>query len=109
MFTLTTSSKNKIRCSKKKIKSIRAAKNDTVIEKYNLEAISKFIQEKFTNLNNTFSTSDIERERVLMCSLFPKGLRWNHPGYVNTHIEPFYRSFLDLQNRQDGIGADERS
>ena len=92
-----------------KIKGIQAAKNDTVIEKYNLEAISKFITEKFTNLNNTFSTSDLALKRVLMCSLFPKGLRWNYPGYVNTQISPFYRSFLDLQGRQVQIGADERT
>jgi site-specific DNA recombinase len=90
-----------------KVKSIQAAKNDTVIEKYNLEAISKFIQEKFTNLNQTFSTSDLERKRVLMCSLFPKGLRWGYPGYVNTHISPFYRSFLDLQGPKVRIGATE--
>jgi hypothetical protein len=92
-----------------KIKSIQAAKNDTIIEKYNLEAISKFIQEKFTRLNETYATSDLALKRVLMCSLFPKGLRWGYPGYVNTHISPFYRSFLDLQSRQVRIGADERT
>ncbi|MES2970851.1 MAG: recombinase family protein [Patescibacteria group bacterium] len=92
-----------------KIKAIQAAKNDTVIEKYNLEAISKFIQEKFTNLNETFSTSELTLKRVLMCSLFPKGLRWGYPGYVNTQISPFYRSFLALQGRQVQIGADERT
>ncbi len=92
-----------------KIKAIQAAKNDTVIEKYNLEAISKFIQAKFTNLNKTFSTSDLALKRVLMCSLFPQGLRWGYPGYVNTQISPFYRSFLALQGNKVQIGADERT
>lgn len=92
-----------------KIKAIQAAKNDTVIEKYNLEAISTFIQDKFTDLNKTYATSDLERKRVLMCSIFPKGLRWSYPGFVNTHISPFYRSFLALQGRKVQLGADERT
>lgn len=92
-----------------KVKAIQAAKNETVIEKYNLEAISQFIQEKFTNLNKTFTTSDLERKRVLMCSLFPKGMRWSYPGFVNTQISPFYRSFLDVQNPKVQFGADERT
>jgi hypothetical protein len=92
-----------------KIKSIQAAKNDTVIEKYNLEAISKFIQDKFTRLNETYSASDVALKRVLVCSLFPKGLLWGYPGYVNTFISPFYRSFLSLQGKQVQIGADERT
>lgn len=92
-----------------KIKMIQVAKNDSVLEKYNLEAITQFIQDKFKDLNETFSTSDLDRKRVLMCSIFPKGLRWSYPGYSNTYISPFYRSFLDLQGRQVRIGADERT
>ncbi|MGH9857206.1 MAG: recombinase family protein, partial [Acidobacteriota bacterium] len=92
-----------------KIKAIQAAKNDAVIEKYNLEAISKFIEDKFQNLNDTFTTSDLERKRVLMCSIFPKGLRWSYPGYSNTHFSPFYRSFLELQGPKVQFGADERT
>ena len=72
-----------------KIKAIQAAKNDTVIEKYNLEDISKFMMDKFTNLTETLSTSDLERKRVFMCSIFPQGLKWAYPGYSNTQISPF--------------------
>jgi hypothetical protein len=36
-----------------KIKAIQAAKNDAVIEKYNLEAITTFTREKFRDLNKT--------------------------------------------------------
>jgi site-specific DNA recombinase len=92
-----------------KVKGIQAAKNDSVIEKYNLEAISKFIQDKFTDLNETFTVSDLEHKRVLMCSIFPKGLAWSYPSYSNTEISPFYRCFLDLQGKQVRIGADERT
>ncbi len=92
-----------------KIKGIRVSKNDDVLGKYNLEAITKFIEDKFKNLNETFATSDLERKRVLMCWIFPKGLTWSYPGYSNTQIGPFYRSFLDLQGRQVRSGGDERT
>lgn len=91
-----------------KIKAIQAAKNDSLIEKYNLEAISASIQDKFTNLNNTYETADLERKRVLMCSIFPKGLRWAYPGFVNTHISPFYRSLMGVQQSKVQFGARDR-
>jgi site-specific DNA recombinase len=92
-----------------KIKCIQTAKSDTVIEKYNLEKITLLIHSKFTNLTKTLASSDLERKRVLMCSIFPQGLHWSYPGYSNTQISPFYRSFLDLQGQQVRIGADERT
>ena len=92
-----------------KIKAIYAAKNDIALEKYNLEAISKFIEDKFTNLNKTFATSDLERKRALMCWIFLKGLMWSYPGYSNTLIGPFYKCYLDLQGKQVRSGAAEAS
>ena len=92
-----------------KIKAIQAAKNDTIIEKYNLEEISKFMMDKFTNLTETLLTSDLERKRVLMCSIFPQGLKWAYPGYSNTQISPFYLCFLELQKPKVQFGADERT
>lgn len=92
-----------------KIRAIQAAKNDAVLDKYNLEAITKFIKDKFLNLNKTVVESDLERKRVLMCSIFPKGLQWSYPGYSNTQISPFYRCFLELQNPKVQLGADERT
>jgi hypothetical protein len=91
-----------------KVKGVQAAKSDTVIEKYNLEAITKFIQAKFTSLNNTFSESLLKQKRVLMCSIFPQGLSWSYPGYSNTSISPFYRSLLAFQNNQVQNGTPDR-
>lgn len=92
-----------------KITAIHVAKNDTVLEKYNLEAISKTIENKLQNLNETFLTSDLEHRRFLLCWIFPKGLTWSYPGFSNTQISPFYRSFLNLQGQQVRYGADERT
>lgn len=83
-----------------KIGGVQAAKSNTVIEKYNLEDITKFIQDKFTNLNNTFASSLLKQKRVLMCSIFPKGLNWSYPGYSNTQISPFYHCLTDVQDNK---------
>lgn len=91
-----------------KVKAIQASKDDALIEKYNLEAITKFIQDKFKDLNKTFNVSDLERKKVLMCSIFPEGLRWGYPGYSNTQISPFYQGLLSLQKSKVPSGGDER-
>ena len=88
-----------------KIAAIQAAKDETVIEKYNLEAITNFIQTKFTDLDKAFNEADLERKRVLVCSIYPEGLTWNYPGYSNTPMSPFYRCFLDIQDGKVPIGA----
>ncbi len=88
-----------------KITAIQAAKDEATIEKYNLEAITKFIEAKFTNLAETYKNAPLEQKRVLMCSIFPKGLSWSYPGYSNTQISPFYRCFLDYQCESVSFGA----
>jgi site-specific DNA recombinase len=91
-----------------KIKGVQAAKSDTIIEKYNLEAITKFIQHKFTDLNKTFSEALLKQKRVLMCSIFPLGLNWGYPGYSNTHVSPFYRSLTGVKDDQVQNGTPDR-
>lgn len=88
-----------------KITAIQAAKDETMIEKYNLEAITKFIETKFTKLDQTYQNAPLEQKRVLMCSIFPKGLQWSYPGYSNTEISPFYKCFLDYQSGSVNHGA----
>ena len=88
-----------------KIKAIQATKNDTVNEKYYLGAISQFIRDKLTDLAGTLANSDLERKRVLMCSIFPQGLQWAYPGYSNTQISPFYLCSNEKQDPKVLIGA----
>jgi site-specific DNA recombinase len=90
-----------------KIAAIQAAKDETMIEKYNLEAVTKCIESKFTDLNRAFNEADLEQKRVLLCSIFPKGLLWSYPGYSNTQMSPFYRCFLNIQSGSVPIGAGE--
>ncbi len=87
-----------------KIKDIQIAKNDVLINKYSLEAITKFIKEKFDNLAETYLDSDLKQKRVLMCSIFPLGVLWSYPGYSNMKISPFYQAILDIERQDVSLG-----
>ena len=91
-----------------KIKDIRITKDDALIGKYNLEAIIKFIKDKFENLSQTYEypDSELEQKRVLLCSIFPLGLPWSYPGYSNTEITPYYQAILDIEESSDPFSAE---
>lgn len=80
-----------------KIRALQIAKNDDLLLKYNLEAITKFIKNKLGNLTQTYIDSTLEQKRILLCSIYPSGMHWGENGYSNTQISKFYRSILGIQ------------
>lgn len=80
-----------------KVRALQIAKNDELIQKYNLEAIAKFVKNKLSNVSQTYIDSDLEQKRILLCSIYPSGLPWDGNGYSNTKISPFYASIVDIQ------------
>ena len=91
------------------IKTVHASKDQTVIEKYNLEAVIRFVYAKFGDLNETYLAASLEQKKFLLSSIFPAGLVWTYPGISNSGISPYYRAFLDVQDKGVLIGADERT
>ena len=88
-----------------KIKDVQFVKSDEVMTKYNLEAITEFIKEKFERLAETYKNSNLNQVRVLMCSIFPERLEWGYSGYSNTQISPFYQGIMSIQNGTFAIGS----
>jgi len=88
-----------------KIKAVQLTKSDEMIEKSNLEAITKFIKNKLENLAQTYQESTLEQKKILLCSIFPSGLRWDYTGYSNTQISLFYQGILDLQGDSISFGS----
>jgi site-specific DNA recombinase len=91
------------------IKTIHASKDETLIEKYNLEAITAFMYAKFSDLNKSYRQASLDQKKILLSSIFPAGLVWTYPGISNSGISPFYKAFLDVQVGGVLIGADERT
>ena len=73
------------------IAAVQITKDDALLSKYNLEAIIKFMKDKFSSLGKTYQMSTLSQIRVLLCSIFPSGLAWGYPGLSNTKISPLYQ------------------
>ena len=84
-------------------------KDDALLAKYNLEAIVKFMKEKFTNLGRTYQLSTLQQIRVLLCSIFPSGMLWSYPGFLNTEISPIYQQIRMFETNVGLSGAGERT
>ena len=80
------------------IASVQITKDDSLMEKYSLESVIKFMKEKFANIGITYQMSNLGQLRDLLCSIFPSGMVWSYPGYYNTEISPIYQSIRMFDN-----------
>ena len=92
-----------------KIKTIQIAKNDELLNKYNLELITKFVGDKLQNLRKTYNEATLDQKRMLLCSIYPSGMPYGQNGYSNTQISAFYTSILALQGDSVSFGARGRT
>lgn len=76
------------------IQQTLAAKDDATFQKYKLEPIIEFVLTKLSDLPTTYASATLEQKRLLLCSIFPAGLRWMQKSLSNTKISPFYRLIL---------------
>ncbi len=81
-----------------KLISAIASKDDILLEKYDINAITDFIRDKFTNLKETYVNSSLNVKRVLLGSISPSGFSWDYPGCSNRGISPLYQPILDVEN-----------
>ncbi len=82
-----------------KIALVQITKNDELITKYNIEDVTLFIKDKFKDLVKTYETANLQQKRMLLCSIFPSGLTWSYPGYLNTQISPCYQVMRDSETQ----------
>ena len=80
-----------------KLISAIASKDDILLEKYDINAITKFIEDKFTNLAKTYLNSSLNQKRVLLGSISPSGFTWEYPGCSNRGISPLYQPLLNVE------------
>ena len=99
------------RMIEEKITTIQITKNDDLITKYNIEDVANFIKEKFKDLAKTFANSDLQQKRMILCSIFPSGLVWNYPGYLNTQVSACFKFMqnINAETVQHGRGAEIRT
>ncbi len=87
-----------------RIISSQASKSDALIDQYNIEAITKFLNTKLANLDQTYETSTLSQLRCLLGSIFPSGIVWTYPGCSNRDISPLYQPILDIKPKNVPFG-----
>ena len=78
-----------------KIISAQASKSDALIDQYNIEGITKFLETKLSNLDQTYEDSNLSQLRCLLGSIFLSGIVWTYPGCSNREISPIYQTIRD--------------
>ena len=85
------------------------AKEDSTIDKYNIDAVTGFIKTLLADLGETYKRSNIPQLKVLLGSIFPTGLAWNYEGTLNHSISPIYQAICNFNNPAIRSGAVDRT
>ena len=75
-----------------KMTKAQITKDDSIIDKYNINAITSFIKTLLVDLGETYRRSNLSQARVLLGSIFPYGISWSYDGTLNHKISPIYQS-----------------
>jgi site-specific DNA recombinase len=75
------------------------AKNDAFIDKFNIDKITKFVEDKATNLEATYTNpkNDLIFIRSFIRSIFMSGFKWSYPGCSNDRLSPPYQALRDIE------------
>jgi site-specific DNA recombinase len=87
-----------------KIVNAQITKHDSVLERYNINAVTDFVRTKLADLGATYENSELSQKKVLLGSIFSNGLTWNYFAYSNLTISPIYQAILDTSGGSSSIG-----
>ncbi len=90
-----------------KMITAQIVKDDTLIEKYNIDAITSFLKTLLADLGETYKRSNVGQIKVLLGSIFPSGLEWRYDGTYNHKINTIYQSISDFRETGVPLGGGE--
>ena len=88
-----------------KITKAQIAKDDAMLDRYNIDAVTSFIKTLLADLGETYKRSSISQLKTLLGSMFPSGLAWNYNGTLKHKISPIYQYILDVDRQSVPFGA----
>ncbi len=92
-----------------KMVKVQIVKEDTTIDRYNIDAVTTFIKTMLADLGETYKRSNLSQIKVLLGSIFPSGLAFDANGTLNREISPLYQSISTFDNGLVSSCADERT
>ena len=81
------------------------AQSNELIDKYNIDAITSFIEDKLSNLAQTYSTSSLTQLRFLLSTIFLPGFSWGYPGISYQGFSPVYQAIHDAGEPDIKVGC----
>ncbi len=84
-------------------------KDDSRVDKYNIDAVTSFIKTILADLGETYRRSTIGQLKVLLGSIFPLGVAWDYSGTLNPHISPIFQAIQHFQGSAIPSGAGEEN
>ncbi len=91
------------------IMAARIVKNESLINKYDLEGTSDFIRELLMNLPKAYEVSDFGQKQVLIGSIYPKGITFHKGKLLNRGISPIFREIRDIKMPGVSLRVDYRT
>ncbi|TSC90392.1 MAG: site-specific recombinase [Microgenomates group bacterium Gr01-1014_5] len=88
----------------KMIKS-QISKEDSIINKYNIDALTSFIKTLLADLGEAYKRSSIPQLKILLSSVFEDNLTWDYNGTPNSKISPLYQYIRDFSEHHVPSGA----
>lgn len=82
----------------------QSAKDEVLIEQYNIEKVVEFIKKKLSDLALTYETSTLSQIRCLLGSIFLSGLAWDYPGCSNRGFSPIYQAIREFEHKDVSLG-----
>lgn len=86
-------------------------KDDSTIDRYNVDAVTSFIKTILADLGETYRRSSIGQLKVLLGSIFPYGVAWDYSGTLNPQISPIFQYIrhFDGGGIPSGAGKENRT
>src|ERR1035437_8454295 len=84
-------------------------KDDSMMEKYNIDALNSFIKTLLADLGETYKRSNITQTKVLLSSVFSMKLAWSYNDTLVSTISPLYQYIRHFDERctpswvEDGV------
>lgn len=75
-----------------KMIKVQIIKEDSTIDKYNIDDVTSFIKTLLADLGETYKRSNLSQLKVLLGSIFPLGTAWSYNGTLNHTISPIYQA-----------------
>lgn len=90
-----------------KMVKAQISKEDSLINKYNIDALTSFIKTLLADLGETYKRSNIAQLKLLLSSVFEGNLTWDYNGTPNSKISPLYQYIRAFSKENAPSGAGE--